>query len=316
MQRKTKRLLYALASFVPGVTALRSTKTGGTDEARYCYSVWFRHLVLAHENGLCTGTPATVAELGPGDSLGIGLAALLSGVNRYYGLDVVDYTSNERNLSIFDELVELFRQRSPIPDTTEFPQIKPAIESHDFPSSVLTDDRLRSALRPERLAAIRRALATEDRPGEFISYFVPWYSTDTIQPASVDMILSQAVLEHVDDLPATYRAMAAWLKPDGFVSHQIDFRCHGTANEWNGHWTYSDWFWRLMRGRRFYLINREPYSTHVRLLQEAGFELAGTKKVQTPSRIDRDKVAPRFHQLTDDDLTISGAFIQAVLRKE
>ena len=53
MIRKRRVLLNAL-TFVPGVTALppvkrilqrRVTGTGGTDSARYCYSVWLRQLV-------------------------------------------------------------------------------------------------------------------------------------------------------------------------------------------------------------------------------------------------------------------------------
>jgi len=312
MKRKTKKLLYGLASFVPGVTALRPTKTGGTDQARYCYSVWLRHLVIAQENGLCTGPPATVAELGPGDSLGIGLAALLSGAERYFGLDIVDHASSRRNISVFDELVQLFQDRAPIPGKNEFFDLNPEVESHRFPSEILTEDRLRTALDPDRVAAIRRTLTDPNAGGEFISYFAPWNNAGTIRQGSVDMILSQAVLEHVDDLPTTYRAMAAWLKPGGFVSHQIDFRSHGTADEWNGHWMYSDRFWRLMRGRRTYLINREPYSTHATLLQEAGLRLVAAKNVELPSNIPRSKLAARFRNLSDEDLTISSTCMQAV----
>jgi hypothetical protein len=53
--------------------------------------------------------PESVAEFGPGDSLGVGLAALLSGSNRYSALDVHRDGSTERTLRIFDELVALFR---------------------------------------------------------------------------------------------------------------------------------------------------------------------------------------------------------------
>ena len=310
MQMKIERLLFAIATFIPGVTSLRVTSTGGTDNARYCYSVWLRHLVLAHQNNLCTVPPPVVAELGPGDSLGIGLAALLSGVDLYYGLDVVNYAAHQRNISIFNELVELFRQRAPIPGGSEFPQIKPYLDSHDFPLRILTEDRLRVALAEDRITQIRHSLAHPNVKDALIKYVVPWYSVDAIQRASVDMIFSQAVLEHVDDLPGTYQAMAAWLKPNGFMSHQIDFRCHGTAGEWNGHWTYSDWYWRLMRGKRAYLINRQPYSTHTRLLQETGFKVVGVKKVETPSKIGPEKLASRFRNMSYTDLTISGAFIQ------
>ena len=71
-----------------------------------------------------------------------------------------------------------------------------------------------------------------------------------------------------------------WLKPSGYISNQVDFKCHGTAPEWNGHWRYSDWMWRLVRGRRAYLLNRAPISAHLALLKEEGFEIACDQSVQ------------------------------------
>ena len=49
-------------------------------------------------------------------SLGIGLAALLSGVERYIALDVIQYASDAQNLRIFEGLIALFKDRAPIPD--------------------------------------------------------------------------------------------------------------------------------------------------------------------------------------------------------
>ena len=78
----------------------------------------------------------TVAELGPGDSLGIGLAALLSSAQRYVALDVVRYAANTRNLQIFEELIALFRDRAPIPDEAEFPLVRPRLLSYTFPADI------------------------------------------------------------------------------------------------------------------------------------------------------------------------------------
>jgi len=62
--------------------------------ARYCYSVWLRHLSILNENGLNTN-PSVVAELGPGDSMGVGLMTLLTGTKKYYAFDVVRHTNSE-----------------------------------------------------------------------------------------------------------------------------------------------------------------------------------------------------------------------------
>jgi hypothetical protein len=45
-------------------------------------------------------------ELGPGDSIGAGLAALLSGADRYVGLDVMPFLARADLEKIFDELVQ------------------------------------------------------------------------------------------------------------------------------------------------------------------------------------------------------------------
>lgn len=96
-----------------------STKTSGTDDGRYCYSVWLRHLIHAHKAGYVVKN-STVAELGPGDTLGMGLAALISGANMYYAMDVYKYWDIKRNLRIFDHIVSLFRNKTSIPDQTVF----------------------------------------------------------------------------------------------------------------------------------------------------------------------------------------------------
>jgi hypothetical protein len=86
-------------------------ESGGTDSSRYCYSVWLRHLSIAHEVGLST-RPNSIAELGPGNSLGTGLAGLITGAQRYYAFDVVKHSKLEKNLKILDELGELFRAQA------------------------------------------------------------------------------------------------------------------------------------------------------------------------------------------------------------
>lgn len=128
------------------------------------------------------------------------------------------------------------------------------------------------------------------------------------------MVLSQAVLEHVDDLAHAYQKMYDWLKPGGVMSHVIDFRCHHTARSWNGHWTYSDLTWTLIRGRRPYFINRAPCSTHASLLRQTGFDVVFECPRPQSSTIDEKHLASSFREgtLTPADLLTSGLFVQAV----
>ena len=308
-----RQVIRGLATYIPGIAPLLKRGSGGTRVARYCYSIWLRHLVMARVNGL-NPFPRAVAELGPGDSLGIGLAALLSGGERYFAFDVVATATAKRNLKVFDQLVGLFAGKTDIPGDAEFPKVKPHLEGYDFPADVLDADRMRRALEQGRLQRIRRSITEPGGADSMIQYRVPWHDVGVIEPHSLDMIFSQAVLEHVDDLENAYRAMRMWLKPEGYISHQIDFKSHDTADQWNGHWAYSDRTWKLIRAKRPYLLNREPHSAHIAILEKEGFEVVCDQVVKTESQLARSRLAPRFRSMSDEDLTISGAFIQAKVR--
>lgn len=313
---RARALARGLLSRVPGFEPLFSKWRGGggTSSPRYCYSVWLRHLVMAHRHGLPTA-PNTVAELGPGDSVGVGLAALLTGSEQYVALDVVSYANVRRNLEIMAGLVDLLKQRAPIPHESELVEVQPSLDSYDFPRDILTDQRLESALAPGRLEWVRQATLdigsarVADRPA--LSYGTSWHDAAQIRVGSIDTIFSQAVLEHVEDLPGTYRAMHAWLKPGGYMSHQVDFRSHGWTRSWNGHWALSDLEWNLTRGKRAYFLNGEPCSRHLELLNELRFSIICVDRVVDTTGIDRVAVAARYRRVPDEDLKTSGAFLQA-----
>lgn len=305
---KIKQIAVGLLTYIPFFKSYAWKSTGGSNDARYCYSVWMRHIVSAYNNSLCTSYPKTVAELGPGDSLGIGLAALVTGVDRYYAFDVVDYTSIENNLSVFEEIVQLFKSRAPIPDDKEFPRVKPYLDSYEFPNHVFSGTMIQDMTSDKRIEQIRQCILGNSN-SDLIIYKAPWYAKEvTVQ---VDMIYSQAVLEHIDELDVTYTAMFDWLKDDGFMSHQIDFKSHGLAKEWNGHWAYSAFIWKILRGQRLYLINREPLSTHKQLLKKYKFNIKNIDKITSKSAYRIKDLSKTFHTITEEDLVTSGAFIQA-----
>jgi SAM-dependent methyltransferase len=305
-------VIKGIATRIPGVKTLVARKTGGTDSARYCYAVWLRHLLMAFDNGICV-PPKVVAEIGPGDSLGIGLAALISGAAKYYALDICKYANYERNINVFSELVALFGSKEDIPGEAEFPNLKPYLKSYAFPSQILTGDRLSECLQPARLQTIRTAIeSANDVNARCVQYIAPWYDGAVIQEASVDMILSQAVLEHVDDLERAYESQYRWLKPNGVVSHQIDFKSHGITKEWNGHWRYPSRTWKMIHGSRPYSLNRRPHSVHLELLEKNGFRILCDVRGEQGEGIRREDLAREFREMSDDDLVCSGSFIQAM----
>ncbi len=282
--------------------------------SRYYYSVWMRHLINAAKNNLPTKIN-TIAEFGPGDSLGVGISALLSGARQYCAFDAVPYAPNERNLKMLEELIVLFKNREKIPGKNEFPLITPEIDSCEFPHNILTYDILEKTLNESHIALIRNALR---HPAKIfnstspISYIAPWDNINESMKGVFDLIISQAVLEHVNDLKSIYSTMGFCLRENGFISHAIDFRSHGLSLSEIGHWAYPDFVWKIIVGRRPFLINREPFSKHCSLMKESGFYIKYCEKNKFISQTNRIKFSKRFRNMSEDDASTATAFIQAV----
>lgn len=304
-------MTIGLILHMPFVKTLISYRTGGTIESKYCYSVWLRHLRIL--KSVRNGVPESVAELGPGDSLGIGFAALLSGCASITAFDVIKYWNVDRNLKIFEELVVLFKNKAPIPDNTEYPKVQPRLDNYAFPDDILSDDILNNSLSESRLDAIREEIRNPDNPqNTLVKFFVPWDDYKIISPGSIDFVYSQAVLEHVEDLEGTYIAFSKWLKKGGIMSHSIDFKCHRTTKSWNGHRTYSEFEWKIVKGGRMFLINRLPYSVHRELQKKHGFKILKELPMTMANNIPKNKFSQRFRHLSEEDMTTSEAYMLSV----
>src|SRR5215208_5299382 len=162
LDSKTIRLMLGgLKSYFPVLHA-EYKGTVGRATGAYCYSVWLRHLSII-TRAVPAFAPGIVVELGPGDSLGVGCAALLSGAEQYIGLDIVAHANPEHDAKVLEELVELFEHHAPIPDGRVFPNLQPKLSAYGFPNRLFTDDgKRRIRLDAARLQAIRAALA--ERP--------------------------------------------------------------------------------------------------------------------------------------------------------
>ena len=309
-QLRWQSVAKGLGTRVPILDRLANSSAGSAVGPRYFYSVWLRHLtsVAALRPGLSFDV---VAELGPGDALGVGICALLSGARRYIGLDRVAFGLRADNLQMLDELLLLFHRREPIPNDDEFPGVYPKIPDYGFPSQLLSDERLAASLSPARIAELRRALLGEMRftDDSLLSYAAPWDAGNHLGSGTVDFLVSQAVMEHVDDVEGAYSAMRRWLKPLGLMSHRIDYTCHGITHDWYGHWTVSPSMWSIVRGKRAYLINRLPHSAHIAALNHAGFDVLSC--APTLSKVPAPTGELRIiHEV--GDLSIKGAFLVAL----
>lgn len=287
-------------------------ETGGSISAEYCYSVLLRHLFFI-KNRFPNESFDSIAEIGPGDSIGIGIGALLTGFSRYYGLDAQCYAKQgDLNVKMFRELKDLFLKKHDIPNGPSFKSVKPYLEDYAFPHSVFDEGVIAGFLDEKRLHCIEKVLCGEHHDEISVNYEVE-YDNDSLPYESCDLILSQAALEHVMNVDDTYNWMASWLRRGGLASLQIDFKSHGTSLDWNGHWTYSDEQWEIVRdSKTFRNINRLPISSHLKMLRSSGFEIEMVKAVEMPSRVRRRHLAERWKKIvSDEDMAISSAYILA-----
>ncbi len=273
-------------------------RPGGGPE--YSYRVWVRHLKKLKKYGI-DNIPDTVAELGPGRSLGTGIASLLSGANSYYALDVQNYITKEELLNDFDALLKIFQNKK--------------LDNDTFAFDLFPDSLLEKTLNEERIKEIRKDLEQNGANGKFIKYFAPWNDDNIVEYNSVDFIFSQCVLEHVDDLKDCYFSMFKWMKPGAYSSHLVDFMCHTFTKEWNGHWAFSEKQWSFIRGSKAWAINRQPASKHIELINDLNFsiiEFLRTKANQGDG-IKRSKLNKEFSHLTNEDLETT--FLDYLIRK-
>jgi SAM-dependent methyltransferase len=301
-----RAIIKGALTYVPGANwVLPKPSAGNRPPASYFYGVWMKHLAYLSAGGF--PIPQTVAELGPGDTLGLGICALLSGARRYYGLDIVPHTNRAQNLPVLDELADMFARRVPRP-VRGWPDFGEYLDAREFLPRLTESAR---ALDPERLRRLRQALLEGASEDLAVMYRVPWSSDDVVEESSVDLVISQAVLEHVRDIRETYASLHRWLKPGAIMSHQIDFRSHDLADEWDGHRGISEGLWSVMLGRRPYLINREPWSAHASAITDAGFKIIRVMLLKRTDGIARASLAPRWRSLSNEDFTCAEAFVQA-----
>lgn len=284
-------------------------RTEGTDDARYCYAVWMRHLKYANRFGFDPeGT--TIAELGPGDSLGIGLAGLISGCKKYHALDVIRYWNLERNLSVFDQLVKLFRERAPVPDDVDFPKVVPMLDDYRFPSEIFTERKLKKLLAEDRISKLREEIIKmEEGKSDIIRFFVPWQTNEQIEPGSIDFLFSQAVLAYVQDLDLVYKKFNGWLKAKGMMSHTIDFSSHGITRNWNAQWTFSEREWKIAHGNSHIILNRATKSKHLALNYSYGFDVLLTRDVKKENKYGSQEFDVDYRKISDEDAKTFASFI-------
>jgi len=212
--------------------------------------------------------PNVILELGPGNTVGFGLVAMLLYESDYMSLDIGEFFDPTVNLVALDEIYEQLSAGTF--DSSDIsinfmPKNHNTIQVRDIqklsPSGTTISDRyylLRSRIQEPLPYPLKERWTTPILQKETSSIFLS--SRRIPDPTRVEAVFSQAVLEHIDDLPGLFIHLVSTGAPGAIHSHHVDLSCHDLTREWNGHWAFSEAQWRIIRGRRPQFINRATES--------------------------------------------------------
>ena len=124
-----------------------------------------------------------------------------------------------------------------------------------------------------------------------------------------DFLVSFDVLEHVDDLEATFRNFRKLLKPGGIMVHRVDVGAHNVAPDVHrlAHLAFSDRAWRAIASKRA-ICNRFRPSEFRVAAETAGFETLSFEATTrlTPEEVTgiRPRLSSKFARCSLEDLAI------------
>jgi len=304
---------FSLIPFAAAALAASRRRRSHAKSARYwnltspTYSLgqWVKDQAILRSLGM--PLPRTVAEIGPGDSLGLGIAALLSGVQAYYAFDIGRFALPERDAEMVAPIAALLRAPSPEarngwPDPHDF------IEAHDLHAALFGSGNGRPT--QEREESVRRDM--QQRAG-CVHYVAPW-TAEAAPEKTLDLVVSHSALEYVEDLDALFARIASVLRPGGWTAHQVDTSSVGVTRRWNGHLAYPPWLWRLVKGRRPHTPNRALPGAYRSALARAGFDVLSWQVARREDGLRRQALARPFRDESEEDLACCGFYFVARLR--
>jgi hypothetical protein len=225
------------------------------------------------------GSPApgfTYLELGPGESWATALVAWTYGARAGTLVDAGDFAV--RDIASYRPLLKRLAQKPRVRDVRELREL----------SSL---DAL--------LATVGAEVRTDGLAG-----------LKALPSNSVDLVFSQAVLEHVPlaDFAATAVELHRIQKPNGVGSHRIDFKDHLQGSLNNLRFSEAVWEKPCFARRSGFYTNRLRFSAMRDAFTRAGFSVTVPEQNRWETLpIARDKIAMPFRDLSDDDLRTSGA---------
>lgn len=140
-----------------------------------------------------------------------------------------------------------------------------------------------------RDAAIRAGI-TASHPGADLSRVERRTDLDSLPDASISVVLSHSVLEHIPAPDGLFKSLARVLSPDGVMVHRVDYRDHFFKYPFQ-FLTFSEPVWRRFLDPGD--LPRLRLDDHLAALARAGFTTTVVDVERNPEALAR--VAPRLH---------------------
>lgn len=214
-----------LARFTPEIYVKLTRQTGRGDRnsetsediARYfeqCVDDYFSQLRIPKDQYEAYLTDKTILEYGPGDLPGVGMLLVAMGAKRVHCVDRfplvnIDTKSLDVIKCLADKLSEGQRKR--------------------FQDCFLDIKTPHKGFNPERIHYVVNRDGLSGMMNE------------------ADLVISRAVLEHVNNLEATFSDMAYAMRPGASALHLVDLKSHGLHRDSPLDFLeYPQWLWNLM----------------------------------------------------------------------
>lgn len=293
--RDTQRFFRAvltdwIARIAPNlyIKLTRETGRGGQQEsaeqiADYfttCFYDYFQILGVEPEGIENYLAGKRVLEYGPGDIPGVGLLMLAYGAESVVCVDRFSlYSLSAKSVEVLQRIV------GSLPPIKRL-RVERVVFRNGHPESGFADQLLRYVVNASGLSDLRE---------------------------SADLIISRAVLEHVNDLSASFADMSRALRANGVAVHLVDLSSHGLHDR-NPldflKWSQRLWSW--MYGHKGY-VNRWRIDQYRELMGQHGFETVVMKPSKLANMTDvtevRPYVASCFRNISDEDLSCLGLWI-------
>lgn len=272
--------LYVKLTGQTGRGAARESAREIADYFKQCFEEYFQALQVAPREIGRYLARKRVLEYGPGDLPGVALLMVAHGAESATCVDRFPLMSaSPRNIEVLRRILDGLQGE-------ERERAASCFVRFDDPASGLNEQRIRYLVRPSGLSGLRDA---------------------------ADLIISRAVLEHVNDLSATFADMRNALTGAGVAVHQVDLKSHGLHRRnpldflsWPTHW------WSRMYGHKG-VPNRWRINRYREALAETGLRTLVLEPTLLADKRDIEEVRPHlatpFRAVSDEDLSWLGFWL-------